>query len=242
MTGVLGPGRIVGTLLSKTGRRLESVIDRFAEQQLGLGPNAAALRLTSALHDTHANANPDCGSDDNAELNASLHPIERLIWVCNGYCSQCHTTYLPEVLTELPEPALKAIMQLMKYLQYVIYDVYIPGSRSAEHRSSQPPSNIGLASIYLRLLIQSRVLSVALVEQLDFLGVIQTTCETVWPSHTSHDTSPENLVALRSTIAAIQGMTERSSMNESDPLMRFESLPLQLDQFVRIRCVHDIFM
>jgi hypothetical protein len=123
MTGIRGPGRIVGTLLSRSGRRLENAIDRFAEQQLGLGPNAAALRLASALYDIHANANTDCRSDSNTELKASLHPTDRLIWVCNGYCSRCRTAYLPHVLTELPEPALKAVTQLIKYLQYVIYHV-----------------------------------------------------------------------------------------------------------------------
>jgi hypothetical protein len=123
MTGIPGPGRIVGTILSSAGRRLERVVDRFAEEQLGLGPNAAALRLTSALHDIHVRANLECQTEYTAEINTTLHITDRLIWVCNGYCSQCQTAYLPRALTELPESALKAILQLMKYLQYVPFDI-----------------------------------------------------------------------------------------------------------------------
>jgi hypothetical protein len=120
-----------------------------------------------------------------------------------------------------------------------------------EHSSSQPPSNIGLASIFVRLLIQSRVLSVALVQKLDFLRVMQTTRETVWPPHSSHGISQENLVALKSTIAAIQETIERGPLNESNTLMRFglqevdhtqRSLALQLDQLNRIRCGHRTFV
>jgi hypothetical protein len=119
MTGLTGPGRIVGAMLSRTGRRLERVLDRFAEERMGLGPNQAALRLTSALHDIHAHANPDCRSDQVTELNASEHVIDRLIWVCNGYCSNCYTPYLPQVLTELPKNVIGAIQQLIQQVQYV---------------------------------------------------------------------------------------------------------------------------
>jgi hypothetical protein len=117
MTGILGPGRIVGTMISRAGRRFERAVDRFAEEQLGLGPNAAALRLASALHDIHVSNSDGCQSDYNTSMNASSHVTDRLIWACNGYCSQCYTAYLPWVLTELPEPGLKAILQMIKYLQ-----------------------------------------------------------------------------------------------------------------------------
>jgi hypothetical protein len=117
MTGIPGPGRIVGTLLSRTGRRFERAIDRFAEEQLGLGPNVAALRLASALHDIHVNFNTKCESDYDAGMSSSFHVTDRLIWACNGYCSQCYGAYLPQVLTKLPEPGLKAITQLIKSLQ-----------------------------------------------------------------------------------------------------------------------------
>jgi hypothetical protein len=117
MTNILGPGRIVGTMISRAGRRLERAVDRFAEQQLGLGPNTAALRLTSALHDIHVSGGHGCQSDYNTSISVSSHVTNRLIWVCNGYCSQCYAAYLPQVLTELPESGLRAILQLIKYLQ-----------------------------------------------------------------------------------------------------------------------------
>jgi hypothetical protein len=116
MTGIPGPGRVVGSMISAAGRRFERAVDRFAEKQLGLGPNQAALRLCSALHDLHAKESPDCRSDHDAEMNASHHITDRLIWVCNGYCSQCSAAYLPQTLLELPESTLKAIQQLIKYI------------------------------------------------------------------------------------------------------------------------------
>jgi hypothetical protein len=118
-TGIPGPGRTVGSLLSYAGRRLERAIDQFTEEQLGLGPNRAALHLTSALHDIHVSAKAKCRSDHVPQLNASEHVTDRLIWVCNGYCSHCHAPYLPRILSELPEGVLKAIQQLIKHLQYV---------------------------------------------------------------------------------------------------------------------------
>jgi hypothetical protein len=117
MTGIPGPGRMVGSLLSSAGRRLERAIDRFAEEQLGLGPHQAALRLTSALHDLHVTASPKCQSDHITDLSASEHATNRLIWVCNGFCSHCHWAYLPKILTKLPESAVKAMTQLIRYLQ-----------------------------------------------------------------------------------------------------------------------------
>jgi hypothetical protein len=123
VTGILGPGRIVGSWLSRAGRQLESAIDRFTEEQLGLGPNAAALRLTAALHDVHVSANPGCRSDHNAGANALAHITDRLIWVCNGYCSYCHSPYLPQILTELPQSVFSALVQLIKYIQYVHVDI-----------------------------------------------------------------------------------------------------------------------
>jgi hypothetical protein len=117
MTGIPGPGRIVGTMISRAGRRFERGVDRFAEEQLGLGPNAAALRLTSALHDVHVSNSDECRNDFDTSINRLSHVTDRLIWACNGYCSQCYAAYLPQVLTELPGPGLKAILQLIKYLQ-----------------------------------------------------------------------------------------------------------------------------
>jgi hypothetical protein len=77
----------------------------------------AALRLTSALHDIHVSACPWDRSDFDTNMNGSSHVTDRLIWACNGFCSKCYGAYLPQVLTELPEPGLKAILQLIKYLQ-----------------------------------------------------------------------------------------------------------------------------
>jgi hypothetical protein len=72
-TGRPGLGGTVDSMLSSAGRRLERAIDRFSEEQLGLGPHQAALRLTSALHNLHVKASPGCESDHTAQLNVSEH-------------------------------------------------------------------------------------------------------------------------------------------------------------------------
>jgi hypothetical protein len=124
-TSIQRPGRIIGSLLSRAGRRFGVAVDRFAEEQLGIGPHTAVLRLTSALHDIHMRESPGCRSDHKSNINASFHTTDQLIWVCNGYCSQCFTAYLPQVLIELPEPAFKAIQQLIAYLRYVHFIIVI---------------------------------------------------------------------------------------------------------------------
>jgi hypothetical protein len=109
-------------MLSSAGRALERVIDRFSEEQLGLGPNMAALRLISVLHDIHVDARYGrCSSDHAGKSDRSMHITDQLIWVCNGFCSQCHAAYLPQVLVDFPDSGRKACHQLIKYIQYVGY-------------------------------------------------------------------------------------------------------------------------
>jgi hypothetical protein len=245
VTGILGPGRIMGSLLSRTGRQLERVIDRFAEEQLGLGPNAAALRLTAALHDVHVRANPGCRSDHNTEVNLSAHITDRLIWVCNGYCSQCQSAYLPQILAQLPESVHSAVSQMMKYIQYVHGHIYMLVNSSDTFRSSQPPSNIGLAAIYIRLLIQSHVLSPASIQQLDLLIVMQSTRETIWPSYASYSHVPDDLVALKSAIVAVHEASGNEQTIQSNSVIRFElrevgnaeTIHALLEQSAHVRCV-----
>jgi hypothetical protein len=47
-----GPGRLLGNILSGSGKRVERVIDRIAEE-LGMGPHMAAHRITAELHKLH---------------------------------------------------------------------------------------------------------------------------------------------------------------------------------------------
>jgi hypothetical protein len=208
MTGISGPGRIVGSLLSSAGRRFERIVDRFAEERLGLGPNMAALRLASALHDLHV-SEKGCHSDHIAELKASEHVTDRLIWACNGYCSQCHASYLPSVLIEIPEYLLKVILQLIKYLEYVFYIVLVLYNDNPRLcRVTQLMSNIGFSCVYIRLLVQSNVLSMSVCEQLRLLDTMRETRNFFWPPHLSHDSTTDELVALDSAIAAIHQMRE----------------------------------
>jgi hypothetical protein len=118
-------------------------------------------------------------------------------------------------------------------------------SDSTAIRPSQYPSNIGLASIFIRLLTQSDVLAIPLIQKLDILRVMQATREAVWPSHIFRDTVPDNLIALKRAIAVIQSVVESSLTLKLDPLMRFgpgkdeygeKTLLLWLEQLNLARC------
>jgi hypothetical protein len=124
---------------------------------------------------------------------------------------------------------------------------------SSTYRPSQAPSNIGLASIYIRLLIQSNVLAVSLVQQLDLLRVMQTTREIVWPVYASCEVVPDDLVAMKSAIASIQHATSNTDniqLDQTHLLKRFgsgmfgqieEEIHILLSQLDTIRCVYNIF-
>jgi hypothetical protein len=121
MTDLTGPGRTIGLFLNSAGRLFERLIDRFAEGHLGLGPNMAALRLTAALHNMHANTHRDCMSEHAVKMDNTIHVMDRLIWVCNGCCSQCHAPYVPYLLTEEGGSVAvrKGLTQLINHLRYV---------------------------------------------------------------------------------------------------------------------------
>jgi hypothetical protein len=125
---------------------------------------------------------------------------------------------------------------------------------STAHRPSQAPSNIGLAAIYIRLLIQSNVLAVSLVRQLDLLRVMQTTREMVWPVYASCEVVPDDLVAMKSAIASIQRATSNTDdiqMDQTYLLKRFDSgmvwqiekeSPILLIRLETIKCVYNLFV
>jgi hypothetical protein len=128
-SNVTGVGRFVGSLLSSAGRRLEKAIDNFAEQQLGLGPNITTVHLIEALHDIHAEKTWLKDEDNRLLLSCRSEHIksadnltntvmDRLIWVCNGVCSQCGGPYIPAVLGDVPDTVRKALAQLLSFLRY----------------------------------------------------------------------------------------------------------------------------
>lgn len=126
-SGIVGPGRIFGTFLSSAGRRVERLIDNFAEQRLALGPNMAALRLTAALHDIHvglsaAEQEVPCRSEHMKDSKDTQILAYQLLWVCNGICSQCNKAYLPYVLSNsaVHKSGMvnKALVQLISYIRY----------------------------------------------------------------------------------------------------------------------------
>lgn len=116
---------MVGSLFSLAGKRVEKFFDRFAEQNLGLGPNRAAQRLLVELHNLHV-LDPNgkglrCSSDYvQQNLSGNTNILEKLIWVCNGLCPKCNQPYLPAFIAKPMEPIGKAISQLANSLTCVI--------------------------------------------------------------------------------------------------------------------------
>jgi hypothetical protein len=126
-SGIIGPGRMLGTFLSSAGRRVERLIDNFAEQRLALGPNMAALRLTATLYDIHvglsaAEQEVPCRSEHIKDTKDTQIIAYQLLWVCNGMCSQCNKAYLPYVLSNpaayKSDTMNKAIVQLISHIRY----------------------------------------------------------------------------------------------------------------------------
>jgi hypothetical protein len=134
LSGILGPGRLVGSLFSSAGRRLEKLIDRVAERRLGLGPNMAALRLTTALYSYHVDQQVErVRRREFSESGAAIgSETDRLIWVCNGFCSQCGKPYLEDPLNKIPESVRKLLLELMSHIKSVdllpIFNLYIAQS------------------------------------------------------------------------------------------------------------------
>ena len=92
------------------------MIDRFSEEQLGMGPNMACLRLIAAMHDLHVVMmyKKGCRSEHMERGGPSVSIIDRLIWVCNGYCSHCHREYMISVGLSSGTTG-KCIRDLLKY-------------------------------------------------------------------------------------------------------------------------------
>lgn len=121
------PRRMAGSMVSAViSRRLS--LDRAVHSFTGSGPTAAALRLTSALHEMHCNwlvdgsKVPPCSSDHLNKVDAAVPVTHRLMWVCNGFCSQCRAAYVPMIIdktAQLSEVAEKALVQLARCIRYV---------------------------------------------------------------------------------------------------------------------------
>jgi hypothetical protein len=129
ISNISGPGRVVGSLLAYAGSRLENFVDRLVERRLRRGPNVAALRLIAELHQVHVyasktiNASP-CHSEFVKSAPNAYEITQKLMWVCNGLCSQCRSPYLPCELENLPDSVHKLLAQLIGFLGLVIAQQY----------------------------------------------------------------------------------------------------------------------
>jgi hypothetical protein len=117
VSGISGAGRVVGSLVASAGSRVEKAIDRFAERQLGLGPNVAAIRFIAELHHIHTQMSQyvfsaSCTSEHKEGLKYDREIALRLLWVCNGTCSQCQRPYVLLVLQAGSDTLKKSLSQL----------------------------------------------------------------------------------------------------------------------------------
>jgi hypothetical protein len=122
-SNIPGPGRVLGTILTSAGRRLENFIDRVAEQGLGLGPNMAALRLVAAfyeLHTWHSSTNKGSAQTSicqNEYPGRIEDPAALLNRVCTGVCTQCGRPYVARRLDRVSTKIMKALTQLVGYIR-----------------------------------------------------------------------------------------------------------------------------
>jgi hypothetical protein len=125
-SSIPGPGRLVGSLLSSAGRRVEVAIDRFAERRLGLGPTVAALKIAAELHDGHVQIHHSARLTQSDRLmnwpefldgHIDMIALEQtLIRICNGICPACRDPYVPYTLSTVSDTMRKNLQQLLSYI------------------------------------------------------------------------------------------------------------------------------
>lgn len=92
-SNIYGPGRVVGKLLSSSGRRLENLLGRTA-QRLGYGPPALVYRLLTRLREQHGRFNHYGRVGAKPPPVASAPPetgviLEDIICLANEICPTC---------------------------------------------------------------------------------------------------------------------------------------------------------
>jgi hypothetical protein len=133
-SSIVGPGRLIGSLLSFAGRRVEMAIDRFVERRLGRGPNVAALRIANELHEMHLRTRhavelaliPRSDRSVNRpevsrNLIDAIEAAHTLVRICNGTCPQCQGPYVPHVPGFISLTFRKAFKRLLSYLSSVLF-------------------------------------------------------------------------------------------------------------------------
>ena len=103
-----GPGRVLGSLLSRTGRRIEPVLTRTAES-LGFGPGPLLRRLLTLIVKRH---------NDNCNLDAEnlLPSVEGILDLAHYACHQCKGL-VDFAINDAIRPTCRGL--LVKLLQYL---------------------------------------------------------------------------------------------------------------------------
>lgn len=95
VSGIRGPGRLVGRVLSAGGRRIEPVLSRAAEM-LGYGPNVVARRLVALIRAQHSCGRRRLGDQVDepltelaADEGPPATPMQSLINIACHPCQEC---------------------------------------------------------------------------------------------------------------------------------------------------------
>lgn len=114
-SGIPGPGRALGALLSAYGKRVESILSRTA-QYMGFGPHAIVQRILAVLHKYHAQRCPSSPELLSTSMrSSSTNPsilIGRLLELC-AVCRRCRCPHITE--TAMEGECTLLLTQLLKY-------------------------------------------------------------------------------------------------------------------------------
>lgn len=122
MSGIPGPGRILGKILSAGGRHLERALDRAAVS-LGYGPAATIRDLVMLLQEDHCRTETHRRSNDPENYIATrslrYHPdpdefVQELVGTVSNPCRDCRMP-VPSSLAEIGSEFHAMSAQLLAY-------------------------------------------------------------------------------------------------------------------------------
>lgn len=122
-----GPRRLLGSILSSVGKRLEHVLTRAA-LRLGFGPDAIASRMVTLIWERHRREHPACTYALTPNYKKALEeagnpgsPIDFLLSHACLLCPGCGSLWSLSVEEETSKPHTKYVRLMSKMLDYTGY-------------------------------------------------------------------------------------------------------------------------
>jgi hypothetical protein len=116
----VGAGRMLGSVLSWSGTRLESWLTRTAER-MGLGPSASMLRILDAILRSQSQKCPHCGLAVPLARNParrSVAAVQEVLHLCfTGRCAGCKRGVTASAGSRVTPEVRLLVQKLVKSLQ-----------------------------------------------------------------------------------------------------------------------------